>query len=224
VVEEVKLLKTCWRISIAVLILAGCAFFGEQRKETFNAQNVTKDYELDYGSVHVKVNPALKYMNVSGRIKIEIRGHSSDLTKREFHLFARPGLENMVLIETNTRNIFNPFQQPQDLIKDMQTIQQGKKRIDGKMWDVYVRALPEFPEQILSAARQQGVQIKQYPCGLEIGARRLINSQMRIYVSYIKGFDDCRGLPQNDGTLSDRQLKMIREFSRQFDKNITISN
>jgi len=217
-------LKTWWRIPIAVLIITGCAFFGEQREETFNAQDVTEENELYYGSIHLKVNPALKYMNVSGRINIKIRGHSSDLTKREFHLFTRPGLANMVLIETNTRNIFNPFQQPQDLMKDMQTIQQGKKPFDGKMWDVYVRALPEFPVQILDAARQKSIQVKRYPCGLEIGARRLINSQLRIYVSYIKGFDDCRELPQNDGILSDRQLKMIREFSRQFDENITISD
>jgi hypothetical protein len=200
----------------------GCGLYGEERTKTFTSRYVTEENDIYYGSVHVKVNPALKYMNVSGSIKVEIQGQASNLTKREFHIFTRPGLENMVLVETNTRNLFHPFQQPQDLMKDMQTIQKGKKPIDGKTWDVYVRALPEFPEQILSAAKQKGVLVKQYRCGLEIGARRLINSQYRIYVSYIKGFDDCQGLPQNDGLLSDSQLKMIREFSQQFDANITI--
>jgi hypothetical protein len=217
-------MKTWFGIPILVLILTGCTFWGEERTKTFNAQDVTEENTLSYGSVFVKVNPDLKYMNVSGSIKVEIQGKSSGPTKREFHIFTRPGLENMVLIETHTRNLFHPFQQPQDLMKDMKTIQKGRKPIDGKIWDVYVRALPEFPEQILSAARQKGVAVKQYRCGLEIGARRLINSQNRIYVSYIKGLDDCQGLPLNDSVLNDQQMQMIREFANQFDANITISD
>jgi hypothetical protein len=129
----------------------------------------------------------------------------------------------MVLIETHRRNIFNPFQQPQDLTKDIKAIQKGRKPIDGKTWDVFIRALPDFPEQILSVAEQKGIRIKQYECGLEIGARRLINSQHRIYVSYIKGFDECQGLPLNNSLLSDKQRGMIKEFTNQFETNVSIS-
>ena len=163
-------------------------------------------------------------MTISGNIKIEIMGKVSTPTKRKFHIFTRPGMDTIVFIETHTRNHPHTFDQSQDLTKKMVTIQKGTKPIDGKTWDVYVRAHPQFPEQLLSAVEQEGIQIKQYRCGLEIGVGRVINRYNRIYVSYLKGVDDCQGLPQNGSVLSDNQLKMIREFSQQFDANITISD
>ena len=185
---------------------------------------VTEENTVFYNSVIVTVNPALKYMRVSGDIDVQIQGQSGGPTKREFHIFARPGLTDMVLVETHSRNMFNPFQPPQDLTKDMKTIQKGRKPIDGKTWDVYIRALPEFPEQISNAAEQKGVRVKQYECGLEIGVRRLIDSQHRIYVSYIKGVDDCQGLPFNESLLNDKQRRMIREFTNQFEANVFITD
>jgi hypothetical protein len=215
-------MKTIFNIFLIIHLLAGCTFWGEERSKTFNALDVTEENTVSFGSVIVTVNPDQKYMNLSGNIDVQIQGQSGGPTKRKFHVFARPGLANMVLIETHRRNMFNPFQQPQDLTKDMKTIQKGRKPIDGKTWDVYIRALPDFPEQILNAAEQKGVRIKQYECGLEIGVRRLINSQHRIYVSYIKGLDDCQGLPLNDSLLSDKQRRMIREFTNQFEANVAI--
>ena len=223
-VIEVEIMKTWQSIPIAVLILMGCVLWGEERVKTFTARDASEENVFSYGSVYVKVNPDLKYTNVSGNIKIEIMGKLSTPTKRDFHIFIRPGLDNMVLIETHTRSHPHTFEQHQDLTKNMTTIQKGKKPIDGKIWDVYTRAHPRFPEQILSAVRQEGIRIEPYRCGLEIGVVRVINRFNRIYVRYIKGFDDCQGLPQNGSILSDEQIRLIREFAKQFDENITISD
>jgi len=106
----------------------------------------------------------------------------------------------------------------------MATIQKGKKTIDGKTWYVYVRAHPQFPRQILEAAGQKDVRLDKYRCGLEIGVARATNRYNRIYVSYLKGINDCKALPQNGGVLSDKQIRLIREFSQQFDENVTISD
>ena len=217
-------MKTWLNLPIIVLILTGCVFWGETREKTFMAHQVTEENVFSYGSVYVKINPDQKYKNISGSIKVEIMGELSKPTRREFHIFARPGLNNFVLIETHTRNSPHTFKEPQDILKNMKTIQNGKKSIDGKIWDVYIRALPQFPEQLSNAARQQGIQIKPYGCGLEIGVARVINRFNRIYVSYIKGVDECAELPQNNSVLSDDQLKMIRAFANQFDENITISD
>lgn len=218
-------MKTLLSIPIVALILMGCVFFGEERVKTFTARQVTEDNVFSYGSVYVKINPDLKYMNISGSIKIEIMGELSTPTKKEFHIFTRPGLNKIVLIETHTRSHPHTFQQPHDdLTKKMATIQKGKKPIDGKTWEVYIRALPEFPEQILSAVRQKGINIEQYRCGLEIGVGRMINRFNRIYISYIKGVKECKTLPQNGSILSDEQIRLIREFANQFDENVTISD
>ena len=205
-------------------LLAGCTFWGEKRTKTFNARDVTEENTILYESVKVTVNPDLNYKKVSGNIDVQIQGLSGGPTKREFHIFARPGLANMVMVETHSRNVFNPFQPPHDLTQNMKTIQKGRKPIDGKTWDVYIRALSEFPEQILSAAEQKDIRVKQYDCGLEIGARRVINSQHRIYVSYIKGIDDCQDLPLNNSILNEKQRRMIREFTSQFEANVSISD
>ena len=217
-------MKTWFSIPIVMLILMGCVFWGEKREKTYTARQVTEDNVFSFSSVSVKLNPGLKYKNITGDIKLEIMGKVSAPTKREFHIFTRPGIDNIVFIETHTRNHPHTFDQLQDLTKKMDTIQKGRKPIDGKPWYVYVKSHPEFPEQILSAVKQEGIQIKQYHCGLEIGVARVINPNHRIYISYFRGVDDCQGLPENDGLLSDSQLKMIREFSQQFDANITISD
>jgi len=218
-------MKTWLSIPIVVLIFTGCVFWGETREKTLNARQVTEDNVFTYGSVSVKLNPELKYTNISGNIKIEIMGKvSSTPTKREFHIFTRPGIDNIVFIETHTRNNPHTFDQSRDLTKKMEAIQKGKKTIDGKIWDVYLRAHPEFPEQIQSAAGQKGVEIAKYRCGLEIGVARVTNRYNRIYIGYLKGINDCETLPQNGSVLSDKQIRMIRELSQQFDENITISN
>lgn len=217
-------MKTWLSIPIVMLILMGCVFWGETREKTLTARQVTEENVFSYGSVSVKLNPDLKYMNISGNIKIEIMGKVSSPTKREFHLFFHSGLDNIVFIETHTRHHPHTFDQSRDITKKMVTIQKGKKTIDGKTWDVYVRSHPQFPEQILSVARQKGVRMKKYSCGLEIGVARVINRYNRIYISYIKGINDCKALPQNGSVLSDKQIRMIREFANQFDENITISD
>lgn len=152
-------------------------------------------------------------------------GVVNDPTKREFHIFTHPGINKIVLIETHTRGHSNAFQVPQDeLTKNMAVIQKGRKPIDGRTWEVYIRALPEFPAQIFGAVRQKGISIEQYRCGLEIGVGRLIDRYHRIYIRYIQGVNECQALPQNGSVLSDEQIRFIREFANQFDENITISD
>jgi hypothetical protein len=210
-------------ILIAVIIL-GCVM-KEEPVKTYTARQITEDNVFSYGSVDVKVNPNLDYLNISGSIKKDEKGVSNDPTKREFHIFTRPGLNKIVLIETHTRSHQNAFQQAQDdLTKNMAVIQKGRKPIAGKTWEVYLRALPEFPEQILSAVRQKGISIEQYRCGLEIGVAKVIDRFSRIYISYLKGVKECKTLPQNGSILSDEQIRLIRKFANQFDENITISD
>jgi hypothetical protein len=221
---EAEIMKTWLSIPIVMVIFMGCVFWGEKREKILTARQVTEENEFSYGSVTVKLNPDLIYKNISGNIKIEIMGKVSTPTKREFHIFSHPGIDNIVFIETHTRSHPHTFDQSRELTKKMVTIQKGKKPIDGKTWDVYVRSHPQFPEQILSAASQEGVRMKKYRCGLEIGVARTVNRQNRIYISYLRGVDDCQGLPQNGSVLSGNQVKMLREFSEQFNENITISD
>ena len=221
---ETEIMKPLLRITVAALIIAGCALFGEERVKTFSARQVTEENVFSYGSVFVKVNPDLKLMNISGDIRIEVMGELSTPTQKEFHIFTRPELNKIVMIETHTRNHPHTFEQRRDLTKRMAVIQKGRKPIDGKTWEVYVRALPEFPEQILSAVRQEGIRIEQYQCGLEIGVAKVIDRFKRIYVSYIRGEKDCAMLPQNQSVLSKQQIRLIREFASEFDENITISD
>jgi hypothetical protein len=210
-------------ILMAVVIL-GC-LMKEEPVKTFTAVQVTKDNIFSYGSVAVKVNPNLELLNISGTIKKAETGVPNDPTIRDFYIFTRPGSDKIVLIETNTRGNQNPFQLPQDeLMKYIPVIQKGQKPIDGRLWEIYIRALSEFPEQISSAVRQKGIRIEPYRCGLEIGAGKALDRFHRIYIKYIKGVDKCQTLPQNGGVLSDEQLQSIRELANQFDENITISD
>jgi hypothetical protein len=217
-------MKVWLRVPIVILIFAGCSFWGETREKTLTARQITEENDFSYGAVSVKFNPDLKYMNISGNIKIGIMGNVSTPTKREFHIFARSGLDNIVFIETHTRNNPHTFDQTKDLTKNMNTIQKGKKTIDGQLWEVYIRSHPQFPEQILSVVRQKGIRLDTYRCGLEIGVARVINRYNRIYISYFKGIDDCQGLPRNGSVLSSNQIRLIREFAGQFDKNIAITD
>jgi len=98
----------------------------------------------------------------------------------------------------------------------MAVIQKGKKNIAGKSWEIYTRALPKFPEQILKAVRQKGISIEQYRCGLEIGLGRVIDRFNRIYIGYIEGSNNCSELPQNDSLLNEKQLQLIRRFADHF--------
>ena len=209
---------------LMALIILGCMMKAEPVK-TFTAYQVSEDNIFSYGAIAVKVNPNLDYLSISGTIKKAETGVSDDPTKREFHIFTRPGINKIVLIETHTRSISNPFRLPQDeMTKNMAVIQKGTKPIDGRAWEVYIRALPEFPAQIISAAGQKGIRMEPYRCGLEIGAAKVIDRFHRIYVRYIKGVSECKTLPQNGSILSDEQLRSIREFANQFDENITISD
>jgi len=217
-------MKTWLSIPTIVLVLMGCVFWGEKREKIYTVRQVTEDNVLLFSSVSVKINPDLKYKNISGGIKVEIMGQASSPTKREFHIFTRPGLDNIVFIETHTRNHPHTFDQSQDLTKKMDTIQKGRKPIDGKPWYVYVRSDPQFPEQILNAVKQEGIRMKQYQCGLEIGVARVIDPNSRIYIRYYRGVDDCQGLPENGRLLSDTQIQMIRKLALQFEENITISD
>ncbi|CAB1071687.1 hypothetical protein D1AOALGA4SA_1319 [Olavius algarvensis Delta 1 endosymbiont] len=211
-------------IAIVVLTFTGCTFWGETREKTLSARQVTSENLFSFGSVSVIINPELPYTNISGDIKIEIMGKVSTPTKREFHLFTRPGIDNMVYIETHKRNYPHTFDQSKELTAKMIAIQKGRKPIDGETWDVYVRSHPQFPEQILSAARQKGVPLERYLCALEVGVARATNRYSRIYISYFKGVEDCGRLPRNGSVLSSDQVNMIRNFARQFEENITIDN
>ncbi|MEJ2165149.1 MAG: hypothetical protein P8X90_06445 [Desulfobacterales bacterium] len=209
---------------LLALIIMGCVM-KEEPVKTFTARQVTEDNIFAYASVAVKVNPRLDYLKISGTVEKEVKGVSNDPTTREFYLFARFGSDEVVLIETHTRDVQNPFQLPQDeLLKNVPVIQKGRKPIDGKSWEIYIRALSAYPEQILNAVRQKGIMIEQYRCGLEIGAGRVLDRFHRIYIKYIQGQTDCQTLPQNGSVLSDDQVRFIRELAGQFDKNITISD
>ena len=211
-------------VCIAALTLSGCKLFGEDRVKTFTARQVTEENVLSYGSVFVKVNPELQYSNVSGDIVVEIMGQKDKPTKKEFHIFTRSGSNRMVFIETHTRYHPNTFIENRDLTKKMEVIQKGNKSINGKTWAVYIRALPEFPEQILKALQQKGIRMASFRCGLEIGVAKTINLQNRIYISYIRGEKECEQLPTNGGVLNDLQIQLVREFSAEFDANISISD
>ena len=216
-------MRTLLYIFILVSIV-GCVE-KEKPVKTFTARRVTEDNVYSFGPVNVKVNPDLNYFNISGNVTKELKGVSDGITKREFHIFARPGLNKIVLIETHTRRYPHTFQLPQDdLTKNMAVIQKGTKPVDGRTWEVYVRALAEFPAYVLSAVRQKGISIEQYRCGLEIGVAKAIDRFNRIYISYIEGSNNCSELPQNDSLLNDKQLQLIRRFADQYDKNITISD
>lgn len=209
---------------LMALVILGCVT-KEEPVKTYTALRVSEDNILSYGSVAVKVNPNLDYFNISGTVEKTIKGVAGDLTAREFYLFTRPGLDKIILIETNTRGNSHPFRLPQDeVVQNMPVIQKGRKPINGKSWDVYIRALPEFPAQILSAARQKGVGIEQYRCGLEIVVGKVLDRFHRIYIKYIEGQTDCQTLPQNGGVLSDHQIRSIRDLASQFDADITISD
>lgn len=218
-------MKTWLSIPIVMLTLMGCVFWGETREKTLTAHQVTEKNVFSYGAVSVKVNPDLKYVNISGKIKIEIMGKVSTPTKRKFHIFTGSDSDKLVFIETHTRNHPHTFDQSQNLTKKMDAIQKGRKPIGDKIWDVYVRSHPQFPEQILSVVRQEGIRIKPYRCGLEVGVARVINPNNRIYISYLRGVvDDCRELPQNGSVLSDSQIQMIRQLTHEFEENVSISN
>jgi hypothetical protein len=207
---------------LLALIITGCVMKDEPVK-TFTAHRIAEDNILAYASAAVKVNPHLDYLKISGTVDKEKKGVSNDPTIREFYLFARSGSDEVVLIETHTRGVQNPFQLPQDeLLKNVPVIQKGRKPIDGKSWEVYIRALSKYPEQILSTLRQKGIMVEQYRCGLEIGVGKVLDRFHRIYIKYIQGQTDCRTLPQNGGILNDEQMRSIREFSNEFDENITI--
>lgn len=208
-------------ILIWVLFL-GCAVKEEPLK-TFTSRQVTEENVYSYGPVEVKVNPKLDYYNISGNIEKNKRW--DDPTVREFNIFTRTGINKIVLIETHTRRLPNSFQPARErLTENMEVIQKGSKPIAGKTWEVYTRALPEFPEDILSAVKQKGINIEGYSCGLEIGVAREIDRFSRIYVSYIEGAKDCQTLPQNGGFLDDAQIRLLQGFANRFDENIKISD
>jgi hypothetical protein len=219
-----RAMKTWVFIYMATLAVSGCKLFGEDRIKTFTVQQVTEENVLAFGPVFVKINPDLQYSDVSGDIKVEIMGQEDKPTKKKFHIFTRSGSNHLVFIETHTRSHPHTFIENRVLTKNMAVIQKGTKSIDGKIWELYVRALPEFPEQILSAVRQKGIRIESYRCGLEIGVARLIDRHNRIYISYIRGEKDCKTLPPNGGVLNDQQIQHIREFAALFDANISISD
>ena len=213
-----------YRAFLILLIIIGCVT-KEAPVKTFTSRMVAEDNVFSYGSVKVKVSSELDYLNISGSIKKKKFGNSNDPTKREFHIFIRPGINKIVLIETHTRSFPNTFRQSQsDLTKKISTIHKGRKPIDGKTWEVYIRALPEFPTQILSAARQKGIRIEPYRCGMEIGFVRAIDPFSRIYIYYIEGVDKCESLPQNGSILGDEQVGFVQDLIDQFYKYITISD
>lgn len=207
---------------LIVVIILGCTVKEEPLK-TFTALQITEDNVFSYSSVQVKVNPNLDYLNISGNIKKNKKWN--DPTKRKFHIFTRPGINKIVLLEMHTRNRPHTFQGSiEDLTKNMAVIQKGSKPIAGRTWEIFTRALPEFPEYILSAISQKGISIEQYGCGLEIGVATTLDRFSRIYISYIKGIEECQSLPQNGSILSHEQLSLIQEFVNQFDEDITISD
>ena len=214
-------MRTTVTILIAVIFI-GC--IKDEPIKSFTAHQVIQDNVFIYGSVQVKVNPNLDYLKISGSVEKEKFGITNDPTKREFHIFTRPGINKIVLIETHTRNHPHTFQQPRaNLTKNMAVIQKGTKPIAGQTWEIYIRALPVFPEQIFNAVRQKEIRIEPYGCGLEIGVAKGIDRFGRIFVSYIKGINECATLPQNGEPLNDEQIRLIREFANQFDENVTIS-
>ncbi len=207
---------------LLTVIILGCTA-KEDHLKTFTARQVTEDNDFSYGSVQVKINPKINYLNISGTIKK--KKNWADPTKREFHIFTSPGINKIVLIEIYTRDRPHAFQASEGskLMENMAVIQGGSKLVAGKTWELYTRALPEFPEYILSAISQRGISTEPYRCGLEIGVARELDRFTRIYISYIKGIEDCQSLPQNGSNLSNDQLKLMQDFADQFDENITIS-
>jgi len=207
---------------MTAVIIVGCAI--KEQPATTVTDSQIEDNVFSYGSITVKVNPELAYYDVTKSMAINTKREADIVTRKEFHIFTRAGANKLVLIETHTRSSPHTFQQSiHNLTHKMAVIQKGNKPIDGNIWEVYIRALPKFPEQIITAVRAKGIRFEPYGCGLEIGICRVISRFRRIYVSYIEGSNNCSELPQNGGVLSDQQIQMIRKFSNQFDENITIA-
>lgn len=208
-------------ILLIIVLILGCMV--KESVKTFTPDKVTEDNVVIYGSVEVQVNPNLDYLNISGNTEKNKRW--DDPTKRKFNLFTRSGINKIVLIETHTRRLPNSFKPAQDsLTKNMAVIQRGSRPIAGKTWEVYTRALPEFPDSILSAVKQNGISIAPYRCGMEIGVARELDRFSRIYVRYFEGSKECQMLPQNGSILNDAQLRLLQGFVSRFDENITISD
>ena len=142
-------MKILLSILLLFQLLAGCTLWGETRTKSFETRDVTEENAVSFGPVTVTVNPDLKYQHVSGTVNVAIQGQSGGPTKRKFHIFARPGLATMVVIETHSRKMSNPFQQPQDqdLTKNIKTIQKGRKRIDGISQAILFRQRRSGPEE-----------------------------------------------------------------------------
>jgi hypothetical protein len=209
-----------------VIILISTVFFGctttDKPLKKFTSSQVIEDNVLSFASVEVNVHPELNY-NISGHIEKDKRW--SDPTNREFNIFTHPGVNKIVVIETHSRRLPNSFQSSHSiLIQHKAVIQKGSKPIDGNTWEVYTRALSDFPEYILSAIKQKGIRIEPYSCGLEMGVARELNRFSRIYVSYIEGVEKCRILPQNGNHLNGSQIRLMQNFVSRFEDNITITD
>lgn len=208
---------------VMAVIMLGCAI--KEQAATTVTDSQIEDNIFFYGSVTVKVNQKLTYYDITKNMAIDTKREANIVTRKEFHIFTRAGTNKLVLIETHTRISPHTFRQSiHNLTHKMAAIQKGKKPIDGNIWEVYIRALPKFPEQIANALRAKGIRFEPYGCGLEIGICRVISRFRRIYVSYIEGSNNCSELPQNGSVLSDQQIQMIRKFSNQFDENITLAD
>ena len=215
--------RTMQKINVILMMLfiVSCAVKEEPLK-TFTAEQVTDSNVFSFVSVTVKVNPNLNYSDISGSIKK--RKKWQDPTKREFHMFASPMENKIVLIETHTRTQPDSFQSSRgELTKNKEVIQRGSKLIAGETWELYTRSLPEFDEYILNAFSQKKIRMEQYRCGLEIGIAREIDRFNRIYVRYIKGMEQCQSLPQNGSILNDEQLRLMRVFAGELEETITVS-
>lgn len=208
-------------ILIISAVLLACTTTDKPAK-TYTSSKVTKENVLSFASVDVNVHPDLDHQ-ISGHIKKNKKW--DDPTKREFNIFTHPGVNRFVLIETHSRRLPNSFQATQDrLFKDMEVIQKGSKHMAGQNWEVYTRALLEFPENIIGAIKQEGIRMESYSCGLELGLARELDRFNRIFISYIEGLEKCQTLPQNGSHLNNAQIRFLQDFVSRFEENITITN
>ena len=208
-------------ILIISAVFLGCAPTNKPVK-TYTSLKVSEENVLSFASVDVIVHPELD-QQISGHIKKDKKW--DDPTKREFHIFTHPGTSKIVLIETHSRRLPNSFQASQDrLFKHKAVIQKGSKHMAGQTWEVYTRALSEFPENVVSAIKQKGIRMGSYSCGLELGVARELDRFSRIFISYIEGLKECQTLPRNGSHLNNAQIRFLQDFVSRFDENITITN
>ena len=216
-------MKKILYILIAVFAI-GCTVNGKP-VDTGSYGQVTSGNVFTYGPAIVIVNPDFEYFRTSERLNLKAEDWVDSNAKKEYHIFAEPNLTKGVIIITLTiRNTLTHWRSNQDLMKNIEAIEKEKTKIDDKTYHCCIRAFSKFPEPMLSAIKERGKDVENFRCGLEKAACRVLSRFKLMCVHYIEELYDCSGISNHSHLIGDKQKKVIQEFAKRFDENITISH